>query len=286
MRFVAIVLSWFCCVLAVRGDAFDHYTNDILQGVPASKNAEKIARLTPELMVRNSRTLPATSGTFLVVRTNEGRFARLLVHPAAQKVDDNTSAPILLIERFVTYREGEERTVHAKGENVRVFGGFRFNLDIGQVTPEPLPADLKVTAQGDDFQVEPVGKAEIYLVKKHLDAATPKKLARVEIGAEFESRFFNGTYKLFDDGRRSGTLHLEVKDNDEVAGFYHTDKDGSKYPVLGKVGRPAHNIEFQIMFPRSLQSFRGWMFTGDGKVITGSSRMQERESGFYATRIE
>ena len=30
----------------------------------------------------------------------------------------------------------------------------------------------------------------------------------------------------------------------------------------------------------------GWMFTGDGKVIAGTSRMLNRDTGFYATRIE
>jgi hypothetical protein len=28
------------------------------------------------------------------------------------------------------------------------------------------------------------------------------------------------------------------------------------------------------------------MFTGDGRAITGSSRLQDRETGFYAVRIE
>jgi hypothetical protein len=41
-----------------------------------------------------------------------------------------------------------------------------------------------------------------------------------------------------------------------------------------------------ITFPRTLQQFSGCMFTGDARAITGFSRLQERETGFYAVRME
>ena len=34
------------------------------------------------------------------------------------------------------------------------------------------------------------------------------------------------------------------------------------------------------------QVFQGCLFTGDGKVLTGTSKMAEREAGFYAVRTE
>jgi len=49
---------------------------------------------------------------------------------------------------------------------------------------------------------------------------------------------------------------------------------------------PNHNINFMITCPRTIQQFAGCMFTGDGKAITGFARMQDRETGFYAIRIE
>jgi len=281
---LAILIS-LGAALSVRGDSFDHYTNVILKDISKAAGVQKIAKLTPELMVQHSRVLPGVTGTFLVVRTNEGNWARLLVQPAGQKIDADNFVPILLVERYVTYRSDTERTIHAKGENVRLFPGFRFSLDIGQVVPEQLPADVVVSAQDNIIEAAPAGKAEFYLVTKPLPQAAPEKPAKVEIGVVFEPRFFNGKYKLYDDGRRSGELNLEVTKND-VAGFYYSDKDGGKYPVSGKIGRPAHVIEFQIMFPRTLQHFRGWMFTGDGRAIAGTSRIQERESGFYAIRVE
>jgi hypothetical protein len=139
----------------------------------------------------------------------------------------------------------------------------------------------------DDYYLEPVDKAEMYLVTKHLPEANPAKPARLVVGAQFETRYFNGDYKLYDDGRRSGTLHLKIADNGEASGHYYSDKDGQKYEVTGKVSTtPQHKIEFLISYPRTSQSFTGYLFTGDGRAITGSSVLQGVTAGFYAVRIE
>jgi hypothetical protein len=282
----AILLGVFLLAANAQADSFDHYTNEILVKVPKAKTAAKVKQVTVTDMVKNSSVLPGVSGTVVVVRTGEGRMSKLLVHPAEQKVGDK-AFPILLIERFTTYREGAEKTVQVEGKNLRVFKDFRVNLDIGQVVPGNVPADLRFVADGENVYVEPVGKAELYLLTKHLPEATPKKLPRPEVGATFESRFFNGKYKLYDDGRRSGTLILKVADNGEVEGSYYSDKDGQKYEVNGKVGtNPNYAIQFKVMYPRARQSFHGFLFSGDGRAMTGSSRLEEREAGFYAVRLD
>jgi hypothetical protein len=287
--YVALALL-VCWMPDARADSFDHYTNRILVKVPTATGVQKVEKLTPELMVEHSRVLPGISVTFVVVKTNDGRLSKLLVQPAQQKIkkgDKVVTVPILLLERFVTYREGEERTIDAEGKMIRLFGGFHFDLDMGQVVPANLGGDLRLIVKGDDSYVEPVGKAEIYLVTKHLKEANPKKQTRPEIGEAFEPRYFNGSYKLYDDGRRTGTLHLKVADNNEVTGSYYSGKDGRKYEVTGKVGsNPNHAIQFRITFPKSVQSFQGLMFTGDGRAIVGSSRLQDRETGFYAIRAD
>lgn len=272
---------------AVRADSFDLYLNPTLKKIPASMGVEKLSKLTPAEMVRNGNVLPGVPGAFVVVKTNEGRFAKLLLQPAAQKISDTESLPILLIERFVTYREGEERAVVANGVNVRLFDDFRFSLDIGQVVPAKLGGDLRCVVKGDEFHVEPVGKAEMYLVTKHLPETAPMKTPKLVIGEKFETRYFNGVFKLYDDGRRAGDLHLIVADDGDVSGHYYSDKDGQKYEVAGKAGgNPTHSIQFRITYPQTFQSFSGMMFTADGRVITGSSRLQERETAFYAMRIQ
>ncbi|MFO0966740.1 MAG: hypothetical protein U0793_14295 [Gemmataceae bacterium] len=282
----ALTLALFLVPSLAHADAFDNYTNQILAKIPESKNARLIKELTPEVMVENSRAVPGLKATMIVVRTNDGRFAKLAVQPARQKVSADESVPILLIERFVTYREGEEKKVHVEGQNVRLFEGFRFSLDLGQVVPESLGGDVRFVVAGDKAYAEPVGKAELYVVTKNLPETTPKKSEKFVAGAKFEPRLFNGTFKLYDDGRRTGTLKLTVGASGEVSGALYSDKDGAKYEVAGKIGMPNHMIEFNVTFPRTIQTFQGWMFTGDARVITGSARMLERETGFYAVRVD
>jgi len=284
--FVGVLISAFVPAL-LHADAFDNYTNPILAKVPDAKTVEKITKLTPQLMVQHSRALPGFTAAFVVVKTNENRWAKLLVMPARQKVSETESVPIVLIDRYVTFREGEERAVLAKGQNVRLFGDFRFSLDIGQVVPESIQGDLRVVVTKEGHHLEPIGKAEMYLVTKHLPEANPAKTDKFVAGAKFEMRYFNGAYKLFDDGQRSGTLHLKTDDKGEITGHYYSDLDGKKYEVSGKVSNaPLHKVEFLIAYPRTIQTFTGFMFTGDGRAISGSSIMQGHATGFYAVRIE
>lgn len=267
-------------------EVFDYYVNPVLARLVESKGTKKIRQLTTANIVENDRVLPHTRAAFLMVQTNEGRYAKLLVQAARQKIDAARSVPMLLIDRYVTYKEGEERAVQAEGKNLSLFPGFRLSLDLGQVVPPELGGDLRFIAEGDKIYTEPVGKAKLYLVAKALPDAVPKKGAKFVAGETFEPRWFNGTYHLRSDGRRSGKLILKVQDNGKVSGSYYSDKDGSKYPVNGRIGIPKYSIQLTIKFPRSEEIFQGWLFTGDGQAIAGTSRLQEREAGFYAKRVE
>jgi len=267
-------------------DPFDSYVNPVLTKVPTAKGVKELKQLTPDDITDNDRVLPRTSAAFIVVRTNDGRYSKLLVQSARQKLDGEKRIPILYIERFVTYREGEERTVQTSGEKLSLFPGFRLSLDLGQVVPEQLGGDLRFVADGGKVHAEPIGKAKLYLLTQPMTEATPRKGPNVVIGETFEPGYFNGTYKLHDDGRRSGMLKLTVEKDGSVTGAYYSDRDGSKYEVTGKVGSPSHTIQFTVKFPRSVQTFQGWMFTGDGKAITGTSRLVQHEAGFYAVRVD
>jgi hypothetical protein len=285
-RSLAVVILVAAAAPADAADAFDLYTNPILAKVPKADGALAVKEVTREQIIDNDRTLPGLAGTFLVVRTNDNRWSKLLVQFALHKAGDGKTLPMVSVERFVTFKEGQDRAVQAASQNVNLYPGFRLNLDLGQVVPEELGGDLRFVVDKDKKYLEALGKTKVYLVTKPLPEAAPRKGEKVVVGEKFDPKYFNGTYQLHDDGRRSGKLTLKVNDEGAVTGSYVSDKDGSEYEVRGRVGAPRHAVEFTVQFPRAEQTFTGWLFTGDARAITGSSRLGDREAGFYAVRVE
>jgi hypothetical protein len=218
-RGLCTVLCLLTVPLSLRADTFDRYTNPVLAKVPGADGVQEIKQLTPSLIAANDRVLTDAPGALVVVKTNEGRYGKLLVQAARQKAGPQT-VPILILERFVTYKDGEERAVQAAGRNVFLFEGFHFHLDFGQVVPPALGGDLRLVVEGRKVYAEPVGQARLYLVTQPLGGTEPKKADAPVAGGPFEPRFFNGTYKLHDDGRRSGLLTLQVAANGDVSGHY------------------------------------------------------------------
>ncbi len=284
-RLLVVGLAALALGRPAQADPFDLYTNVALDKLVESKNVKEVKQLTPRLIIEHDRVLPGIASTFVVVKTNGGRYAKLLLHQAKQKIGADKTVPILLVERYVTYKDGEERTVLASGKDLSLYPGFRVSFDLGQVVPKALGGDVRFVVKGEKMYAEPVGKARLFLVTRALDLA-PKKGGKFVMGEKVEPKHFNGSFKLYDDGRRSGSLKLKVDAEGNVSGAYYSDKDGSKYVVKGKVGSPAHAIEFRILFPRVEQTFKGLLFTGNGKAMAGTSRLVERETGFYAIREE
>ncbi len=289
-----ITLAWIVLLAAhllARADAFDNYALPILQKVPEAGVAKEIAELTPDLIVANSQVLPNVEAALIIVYTNDNRWAKLLVSAARHKHVPMPGAepeyqPILRIERFVTFREASERAVLASGQGVSLFPGFHFHLDIGQVVPERLGGDLAVSEpKPKQFVVKPVGKAKLYLLTKSMPEAA-QKTQKLEVGEKFEAGYFSGTFKLHDDGRRSGVLRLKVNADNDVSGTFVSDQNGREYEVHGTVSKPSHKIQFVVQLPQTQEEFTGFMFTGNGKAIAGTSMLQGREAGFYAVRTD
>ena len=282
---IASMLIFLLPSASLRADAFDRYINPILLKAPGAEGVKEVKQLTVDLLADNAGAIPGIPGALVVVRTNEGRFSKLLLQPGRQKAGGK-SVPILIVDRYVTYRQGEEQAIEASGRNLHLFDGFHLNLDLGQIVPPDLSADLRFTVQGGAGYGKPVGKAKLYVLTKPLPGTEPKKTEKLILGEKFDTSYFNGTFKLYDDGRRSGKLALKVEDGGAVTGAYYSDKDGRKYDVAGKIGAPNYSIQFTIKFPRTEQFFTGWLFTGDAMALTGSSRLENRQAGFYAVRVE
>ncbi|MBL8792865.1 MAG: hypothetical protein JNM56_03075 [Planctomycetia bacterium] len=292
-RRVLLAAALLCLPSVARADAFDPYINTVLEKLkPDADGVKELKQLTPETILENNRVLPDSTSALVVVQTNEGRMCKLLVQAARKRLNDEDKSlvNILLIEKYVTYKTATERAVQASGQNVMLFDGFQFSLDLGQVVPANLTPDIRFVAKEgkdkDEIHLEPVGKAKLFLLTKPLPEATPKKSTKFVIGEVFEPKYFTGKFKLYDDGRRSGTLTLEVDNEGAVTGHYFSDKDGERYKVVGKTGTIKHSIQFTVKLPRTEQTFQGWLFTGTGLAMTGWSKMQDREAGFYALRVE
>ena len=105
-----VVLLALVAAPAAHADPFDLYINPVLAKMVDSPNVQEVKQLTSDQVADNDRVLPGLNTAFLIVKTNEGRYARLLVQVARQKVADDKFLPMLLVERYVTYKEGEEQT--------------------------------------------------------------------------------------------------------------------------------------------------------------------------------
>src|SRR5438034_10902125 len=111
MRCVAYCLlpiAYWVVPAAVCADTFELYTNPVLAKAPEAKGVKELKRLTPDSIADHDHVLPDVTAALVIVQTNEARFSKLLVQTARRKLASGKTVPILLIERFVTYREGEE----------------------------------------------------------------------------------------------------------------------------------------------------------------------------------
>ncbi len=249
--YLAGLVAFLATNALCNADSFDRHTNPILQKGLEGTDVKEVTSLSSESAFQHDRALPGVVGTFLIVRTNEGRNAKLLVQWARQKTSQDKSIPMILIDRYTCYREGEERTLNSTGQNLSFFPGFRLSLDIGQLVPPELAADLACKLVDKEAVLEPVGKAKLYLVSKSLlPKPTPGTALPKPGEGPFDPKYFTGTYKLNDDGKRGGTLDLQVKEGGEIAGAYFSDSTGQKYEVSGKVGSPKNSAIHHPLSPR------------------------------------
>jgi hypothetical protein len=279
-------LIWLCCPLPSWADAFDRYTNTVLSQVAGAAGVVPITKFTPELALQQHLYVSNNDGILLIVKTNDGLYSKMLVKFARQRFGERT-VPIALLERVTTYKPGQERVLQAFAPVVQLYEGFHFNLGLAQVVPAGLAADLLFSAPGTEGQIEPLGKAALYLLTKPLPGAEPAKpTTRPTLSDAFDPSAISGTYRLFDDGRRTARLTLRVTADGVVAGEYVSEQTGRQYEVSGKILGAKHQVQFTVKFPQVEQTFVGFAFTRDAGALAGTTTMQGREFGFYATRVD
>jgi hypothetical protein len=312
-RWVGLALALFglAAPAAVVGDEFDRLEGETLFGVARNADARAVHALTvPELdslptVLRDSRS------PLILVRTDQGNMARVLVAAALRKppgaaggmaamkggparkdaADKKTPTlaaepiPVVVLERFDTFDASNRNARLVHGKDLILFDGFQFDLDSGQVVPEGQGGDLRFTTRGDGGpRLTTVGDATIYTLARLAPPAAAAP-ARPSPGRVVAPTDFNGRYRLFANGQWSGTLDLKIGDDHAVAGRFRSDLNGASYPVEGKVGpESSQKITFRIKFPRTHQDYEALLWTAGKGAMAGTLTMLDRPYGFFAVR--
>lgn len=292
------VVAFLVSTARLHADDFDRLDGPALAGVPKDASAHASASLSVHDLERLPRVLPGTRSAVIVAETGEGNVARLMVsaalrrpagagpragEPAETEAAQAEPVPILVLERFDTFEGGAARTRLARGREVVLFDGFRYDLDTGQVVPEGQGGDVRFVA-GDGGRLEALSGAKLYTLTASplANAARP---GAPSAGRTVVASDFAGCYRLFANGQASGSLELRVEEGGAITGRFRSDQTGNSYPVTGQTAsdRPewAH---FEVEFPRSRQEFDGRLWTEGKGAMSGTARLLDREFGFFAIR--
>jgi len=272
-----------------RGDEFSRIAGPFVPELMRRPDARSHASLTVGEIESLPELLPRVRSALLIVKTDEGNVAKLLVSPGLRKgkLGEKPSplVPVLVLERFETLEATNYSSFKAHGKEIVLFGEFPFDLDSGQVVPEGMGGDIVFTSAGGKApRLLALGETRIYTFERSVlpPAAAP---GRPSSGRVVEAGDFAGSYRLIANGQWSGTLEIHAKEDGEVTGRFRSDSSGSVYPVSGKIaaGKP-RRLGFTIHFPRAEQVYDGLLWTEGKNVFAGTFTMLERPFSFVAVR--
>ena len=273
-----------------RADQFDYYTHPVLSKAASdgssrrSRSSPPTSRPTspgscPTRRPRSWSSPPTTSGS-------PSCWSR----PARQKIAATRQAPLLLIDKYTTFKGTSERA--DPGERARP-------------APVPRPAaeprhrpggpgvdrrrpDRGGRREGPEAFVRQAGRdAKLYVLAKPIAGRGPEE--GPEAGRRRGVRDAVLRRPVQAARRRPPVGRAEAgsqRGGRRSPGRSRRTRTAGSTTSRGRPARPRHAITFSIKFPATTQTFTGFMFTGDGKAIAGTTKMLEREAGFYAERIE
>ena len=275
----------FLCLLAATSpvwavDAFDRHTTFWLR--QAVKEKEPLKDLTSGQAAVWKLIGPGISGPCLVVKTNNGHWAKALLSWGLRKSGDKVT-PVLVIDRFVTYDNDRRDVALAAGKNVMLFPGFYFNFELGQVVPEGQGGDVLFT---DARKLQAAGKAEMFGLN---GSALPPSDDEKYDPNDHEGvvpRDFSGNWRVNADGRWNGVWQLIADSDGNVQGNYISDDTKSVYMFSGQVTGLPHRMTLEVELANTTQTFEAFLWTKDKSTIAGTTILADRKFGFYATRIK
>ncbi len=282
-------LILFAAGQSASADDFSRIIGPPLFEVPAKRAAQGTGHLTVREIEAMPEVVRGERAAFIIVATDEGNLAKLLVAPVLRRQAGagrkGELAAVLQIERFETIDAGDRIARKARGREVLLFDGFEFDLDTGQVVPPGFGGDVAYTSKGERGpELTALGTSKLFAVDRPIavPAAVP---GRPSPGPGVLPGDFSGRYTLVANGQTSGALEIAVDAGGQVSGRFRTDRTGAEYPVSGKVAADlARRIEFEIKFPRSRQVYEGLLWTEEKNVFAGTAQIQEHPYSFIAVR--
>lgn len=233
--------------------------------------------------VAKIKPLAATlSSPCVAVKTNSGNYAKCLVGWGLRKGGEKPT-PVVVLERFVTYRIDRPDLTTAAGKDVMLFPGFGFNFDIGQVVPIDQGADVKFTAEG---AFEPVGEAAMTPIRGSMLAAPDPSAKHDPAASEaIVPKDFAGSWRVDADGRWKGEWELTVDEADRVAGTFVSEELQNRYEMLGQLGQAPHQLKLTITLANTQMLVDGYLWTKDKSTMAGTINLAGRKFGFVAHRL-
>ena len=265
----------------VQADAFDDHTAFWLRrGIADSKPAETLGMRQGLSLDRLGRGIEAPC---IVIKTDEDNLAKALVAWGFRKTYDGGRIPVVLIERFVTYRGDRQNLTTSSGKDVMLFPGFGFNFDIGQVVPVGQGEDILC---GEKAELKPAKDCELFGVDGP-STPEPQPGSRPDPKSHpgVLSTDFAGSWHVHIDGRWEGRWEIDV-DGRQLFGRFISDETKSVYEISGRVAARPHNAKLDIALVNAEQTVDAWLWTKDKSAMAGTVTMAERKLGFYAIRIE
>jgi hypothetical protein len=281
------VLSGLFLARATQGDEFDSLKGEVVSSLWRDPGTQTHTTLSFRELEALPTVLHDSRATLILVLTDRGNLAKLMVTPGLRKVPGKQGAavPLIVVERFEVYDAYKPGSRLARGRELSLFSGLQFDLDTGQIVPDGLGGDLVFTARGEgDGSIAPLGGARLASLSRPPKLTEPPA-DHPSAGKLVRPADYSGRYRLVANGQWSGQLELAVDSVGSVTGTFSSDASGSAYPVTGKIDAEAsHKIAFTIAFPRARQDYQGILWSAGKNVLAGTLTMLGREFSFVATR--
>lgn len=235
----------------------------------------------PKISLQDAAKLKPLSASIsspcVLIRTSEGNIAKALLSWGYRKGAGDKTVPVLLIERYVTYRTDRPDLTAAAGKEVMVFGGFEFDFDIGQVVPAGIGGDISFSAES---VLAPVAPSEILPLNGSLIPRTEAGRGNASTTADF-----TGRWKINADDRWNGEWVLSVDETGKITGKYVSDESKSSYDITGAKGATPNQAKLEIFLANAQMSAEIYLWTREPNRLAGTVTIAGRKFGVCGERL-